>query len=203
MNTSSSANALRFKVVLVLDRMTGSQSLEDITVRSICESAEITRSTFYRLFTDKYDVVNWYSNKLYSLGIEETGRTLTWADGLIVTLSAGLLIETLWVEAAKITGYDSLQETGIRARKESLTKTIVHHKRTKLTDLLAFQIDFYSEEESRIVTKWVSDKNRSTVEEISLLLETCVPSQLHELLKEPLDPRPAKKLQLADMILLV
>jgi hypothetical protein len=113
-----------------------------------------------------------------------------------------MLIEDLWREAAKVTGYHGLQEVGIRIRKESLAETISIYKHCKLTNLLSFQINFFAEEESRIVTKWVNDRHRSPVENISSLLETCVPHELHELLKEPIDPQPARKLELADLLLL-
>ena len=38
--------------------------VEEITVRQICEICGVTRQTFYRNFLDKYDLINWYFDKL-------------------------------------------------------------------------------------------------------------------------------------------
>ena len=39
-------------------------SVDDITVKSIVETCGVTRQTFYRNFLDKYDLINWYFDKL-------------------------------------------------------------------------------------------------------------------------------------------
>ena len=38
--------------------------VEEITVRQICEICGVTRQTFYRNFLDKYDLINWYFDKI-------------------------------------------------------------------------------------------------------------------------------------------
>ena len=39
-------------------------SVENITVKQITEECGLTRQTFYRNFLDKYDLINWYFDKL-------------------------------------------------------------------------------------------------------------------------------------------
>ena len=39
-------------------------SVENITVKQIVENCGLTRQTFYRNFLDKYDLINWYFDKL-------------------------------------------------------------------------------------------------------------------------------------------
>lgn len=39
-------------------------SLEKITVKEIVEVSESTRQTFYHHFKDKYDLINWYFDKI-------------------------------------------------------------------------------------------------------------------------------------------
>ena len=39
-------------------------SVDDITIRQIVEVCGVTRQTFYRNFLDKYDLINWYFDKL-------------------------------------------------------------------------------------------------------------------------------------------
>ena len=44
--------------------------VEEITVRQICEICGVTRQTFYRNFLDKYDLINWYFDKLLTKSFE-------------------------------------------------------------------------------------------------------------------------------------
>ena len=38
--------------------------VDKITVKNIVEGCGVTRQTFYRNFLDKYDLINWYFDKL-------------------------------------------------------------------------------------------------------------------------------------------
>ncbi|MFR6425525.1 MAG: TetR family transcriptional regulator [Oscillospiraceae bacterium] len=43
-------------------------TLTDITVTDLCTDAEVNRRTFYRHFTDKYQLVTWIYDKRLSEG---------------------------------------------------------------------------------------------------------------------------------------
>ena len=57
--------------------------LDKITVKDIVADCGLTRQTFYRNFKDKYDLVNWYFEKLVQQSFEEMGVSLTLREGLI------------------------------------------------------------------------------------------------------------------------
>ena len=50
------------------------QPLDKITVTDIVSTAGKTRQTFYRHFQDKYDLVNWYFEKLVLKSFEEMNQ---------------------------------------------------------------------------------------------------------------------------------
>ena len=50
--------------------------LDRITVKDIVAECGLTRQTFYRNFRDKYDLVNWYFEKLVQQSFQETGVSL-------------------------------------------------------------------------------------------------------------------------------
>lgn len=56
--------------------------LDKITVKDIVADCGLTRQTFYRNFKDKYDLVNWYFEKLVQQSFEEMGVSLTLREGL-------------------------------------------------------------------------------------------------------------------------
>lgn len=57
--------------------------VENITVKQITEKCELTRQTFYRNFLDKYDLINWYFDKLLLKSFEHMGEGETVYDGLV------------------------------------------------------------------------------------------------------------------------
>ena len=58
-------------------------SVDDITIRQIVEVCGVTRQTFYRNFLDKYDLINWYFDKLLVKSFEHMGQGKTVYDALV------------------------------------------------------------------------------------------------------------------------
>ena len=56
--------------------------VESITIRQIVDKCGVTRQTFYRNFIDKYDLINWYFEKLLDKSFEHMGRGKTVFEGL-------------------------------------------------------------------------------------------------------------------------
>ncbi len=185
-----------------MDYLCEDTSIESITVSSICQNAKISRTVFYRLFEDKYEVANWFMSQAINPGISERGRTLTWSEGIIVTLSGCELLKNLMCGAWKSPGYHAMKETGIRKCRDNLTETVVSMKGVELTEELRLQIDFYAHSESYVVRNWIADRDHCSIEEIAHLLETCVPPTLHDLLAVPIDPQPMQKLTWATLVML-
>ena len=57
--------------------------VEKITVKEITEECGVTRQTFYRNFQDKYDLINWYFDKLLVKSFEHMGQGKTVYDALV------------------------------------------------------------------------------------------------------------------------
>ena len=51
--------------------------VDAITVRQITENCGLTRQTFYRNFMDKFDLINWYFDKLLIKSFEYMGQGKT------------------------------------------------------------------------------------------------------------------------------
>ena len=60
-----------------------SSSVENITVKQIAENCGLTRQTFYRNFLDKYDLINWYFDKLLAKSFEHMGQGKNVYDALV------------------------------------------------------------------------------------------------------------------------
>ena len=51
--------------------------VDKITVKNIVEGCGVTRQTFYRNFQDKYDLINWYFDKILIESFEHMGEGQT------------------------------------------------------------------------------------------------------------------------------
>ena len=49
------------------------KKVKKLTVKDIVEGCGLTRQTFYRNFKDKYDLINWYFDKLAIVSFRQMG----------------------------------------------------------------------------------------------------------------------------------
>lgn len=80
MNTETSAP---YRIAQALKELVRKKPLDRITVMEITRMAGISRQTFYRHFTDKYALVNWYFERLVEHSFREMGVSLTLREGLL------------------------------------------------------------------------------------------------------------------------
>lgn len=73
----------RAKVLRTVGEMLKEEPLESISVSKICKRVDISRPTFYRMFTDKYDVYNWYLRVSLRSNIAQIGTVFPWNEALV------------------------------------------------------------------------------------------------------------------------
>lgn len=59
---------------------------ERITVRDIIQNCELSSTTFYKHFRDKYDLIEWIYHKDSRAFIDRISDTYTWKDAALDTL---------------------------------------------------------------------------------------------------------------------
>ena len=57
-------DGVRYKLANAMKECMRTAPVEKITVKEIVETCGLTRQTFYRNFQDKYDLINWYFDKI-------------------------------------------------------------------------------------------------------------------------------------------
>lgn len=73
----------RYKLAESMKQLMKSQPLDKITVTDIVENCDVSRQSFYRLFQDKYDLVNWYFEVLAQQSFKQMGVLYTLKEGLM------------------------------------------------------------------------------------------------------------------------
>ena len=70
-------NNIKYKLANAMKECMFSSPVEKITVKEICDTCGVTRQTFYRNFQDKYDLINWYFDKILIESFEHMGEGQT------------------------------------------------------------------------------------------------------------------------------
>ena len=74
---------MKYQLADALKQCMSKTPVEKITVKEIVEECGTTRQTFYRNFKDKYDLINWYFDKILLESFEHMGEGRTVYEGLV------------------------------------------------------------------------------------------------------------------------
>ena len=164
-------------IAAIVNNLTRTTPLSDISVNDIAEQSGISRATFYRIFPDRASVVTETSELVFRLGAGRIGSVFTWHDGLLVSLSG---IELFWnmFRASRSTRPNTFTDAaGLNAHKQ-LLKANLTARGVAVTERLDFQMSFYGSKEMDIIAQWVLSDNPMPKEQLVDLLVSCVPAEL-------------------------
>lgn len=68
------SDSMKYKLAQAMKICMQKTSLEKITVSQVVQQCGTTRQTFYRNFKDKYDLVNWYFDRILLESFEHMGE---------------------------------------------------------------------------------------------------------------------------------
>ena len=152
------------------------RSLDSITVTSIVEECNITRSTFYYHFADIYDLMIWMFEQEALVLLEKSRDADTWSDGLLevygyVEQNAAVcrcalespgagrdFLKRFFADSVYGFMMRFIDSLGIAAKKE--------HK--------LFIAKFYSEAIVSVLIDWLDDGMKQTPEEMIRLNEIAI-----------------------------
>ena len=79
----TSADKTKYRLAEAAKKCMASSGTDAMTVTQIVQTCGVTRQTFYRNFQDKYDLINWYFDKLLAKSFEHMGMGKTVYDALV------------------------------------------------------------------------------------------------------------------------
>lgn len=80
--TQEKHDRAKYKLAASIKECMKTTPVDRITVKDIVEGSGLTRQTFYRNFKDKYDLINWYFDKLVLQSFEQIGMGNTVGESL-------------------------------------------------------------------------------------------------------------------------
>lgn len=173
------------QIVGACDKLLKDMSFEELTVKDIVEVLGISRPTFYRYFTDKYEIAQWFWDSTGEQYLKECGRSLDWYESSRLMIRSFMKYPTFSTKSVIVSGEKDVNAVinhGYRKRISYLEDVIQELNPVLLTDDLKFQIEFFTDAESRAIAHWMSDGLPQSPEQLSRRIVACVPHELYDLI---------------------
>ena len=157
--------------------------VEKVTVKEIVEECGTTRQTFYRHFLDKYDLINWYFDKILSESFKHMGTGGTVHESLVRKFRF-IEHERLFFDAAfRYDDQNSLRDHDYREIHAFYTNMIESRTKEPLSSELNFILEMYCRGSVYMTTRWVSGEIEYTPEEMAKCLVEAMPAVLAEVFR--------------------
>ena len=157
--------------------------VEKITVKEIVEVCGTTRQTFYRNFQDKYDLINWYFDKILLKSLEYMGKSETIYEGLVNKFYYIQQENLFFRTAFKNDDQNCLRDHDFHLILQFYTDQIEQKTGEKISEHLRFLLEMYCQGSIYMTVQWVLGKLKGTPEEIARSLVDAMPLKLMEVFK--------------------
>ncbi len=171
----------KYKLARAMKECMKVTSVENITVKQITEKCGLTRQTFYRNFQDKYDLINWYFDKLLAKSFEHMGQGRTVYDALVKKFTYIQEEQTFFAAAFRYDEQNSLRQHDFELILE-FYETIICEKTGKIPgENIQFLLEMYCQSSIYMTIRWVTGELTCTPEKLAFLLVDGMPGKLAEI----------------------
>ena len=152
--------------------------LDNIAVTDIVSSSAMTSQTFYRYFNDKYDLVNWYFEKLVLQSFRQMGNGCSLQEALQLKFAFINSEHSFFKEAFKSNDYNNLVNYDFNCIYEFYKGIIEKNLNHSVDDDLDFLLKMYCKGSIDMTVDWVLNDMPISIEKIVSLLIEALPKRL-------------------------
>lgn len=155
-----------------------SSNVETITVTEICQTGNLSRQSFYRCFKDKYDLINWYFDRILKESFRQMGYGHTIRESLLLKFQY-IEKEAVFFHAAFSTDTQNNLRDHDFEMIFSFYKNRIHEQSGKEipADILHL-LEMYCIASVYMTVKWVLHHNPSSKEQLADILIDGIPPKL-------------------------
>ena len=179
----------RVRIFQALKTLMEYEDFDRISVKHICQVAHTGKTTFYAHFQDKYDIIQWFTNLFYDIGVARIGRSLTWEQGHRISTAGYLNYQPMLRKAFQSMDYNGIATYSPRRREDNLFETLTDYKHVEVTPLIRAQVISLAAGETAYFHRYLAEIDSPNLEDVVAAFMSIIPPQLHELLKEPVSPK--------------
>ncbi|MDF2887037.1 MAG: TetR family transcriptional regulator [Lacrimispora sp.] len=158
--------------------------VDKITVQNIVDGCQMTRQTFYRNFKDKYDLINWYFDKLVLESFAQIGVDKTVCQSLNEKFQFIQKESVFFTGAFRSDDYNSLKEHDFGLIMGFYTDLLIHRRKEPLGDEISFLLEMYCRGSVYMTVKWVLSGMPQTPKEMAESLVEAMPPKLFAVFAE-------------------
>lgn len=175
----------RMQILEAINDLLKENSVEEINISMICKQANISRPTFYRYFTDKYNAINWYHYVYARRFLYQVGRTMTWHEATVIMFQHVVEERTFYERAfGQVESNEDLKHFNDQVNVENQLETIKLNG-IELTDELEYEVRFWARSVNVAIAAWIKSGFPWTPEQFAHFLDHCRPSGLQHAMDEP------------------
>ena len=168
----------KYKLAASIKECMKTTPVDRITVKDIAEGCGLTRQTFYRNFKDKYDLINWYFDKILLESFEHMGEGKTVYEGLVNKFHY-IQQEKLFFKAAfKNDDQNCLRDHDFQLICAFYTEQLETRMACRLSRQLQFQLEMYCQGSIYMTVQWVLGYRKCSAEELAHALASAMPEEL-------------------------
>lgn len=174
----------KYRLARAMKECMKSTSVENITVKQITEECGLTRQTFYRNFLDKYDLINWYFDKLVLQSFEQIGVGHTVGESLTQKFEFIRSEKAFFTEAFRSDDYNSVKEHDFTLILQFYMSLIARKTSRPLSEELEFLLEMYCRGSVYMTEKWVLGGMKDSPAQMSYKLVEAMPPKLEKVFSE-------------------
>lgn len=175
---------MKYRLAEAMKTCMRTMPVEKITVKEIVQECGTTRQTFYRYFLDKYDLINWYFDKILLESFEHMGEGTTVYEGLCKKFQY-IEEEKLFFKAAfRNDQQNCLREHDFQLILAFYTRQIEEKTKEPISENLRFLLEMYCKGSIYMTVQWVLGERKSTPQEMAKALVSAMPSELYDVMKQ-------------------
>ncbi|MCI2061540.1 MAG: TetR/AcrR family transcriptional regulator C-terminal domain-containing protein [Eubacteriaceae bacterium] len=167
------------RIAETVNRMMLTDSLENMTIASICKECGVSRQCFYNNFKDKYDVIDWIYRTEAVDFFSLIGTEYSWYEAVIAKLHMVQNNRKFYRQAYRqewfLNSFFNITKT---LYKDSIAKKIG----AKETEKLDAELDFYCTACVRVTGNWVMNDFAESPQRLVETFLDCIPKSLRQYL---------------------
>lgn len=171
----------KYRLAWAMKECMKSASVENITVRQITEQCGLTRQTFYRNFLDKYDLINWYFDKLLVKSFEHMGQGKTVYDALVKKFTYIQEEQIFFAAAFRYDSQNSLREHDFELILDFYENLIREKTGRRPEENVHYLLEMYCQSSIYMTVQWVLGELKCTPEGLAKILAEGMPGKLVEI----------------------
>lgn len=184
----SKPDFMRKKIIAAIKELLLTNPYQKITVKQVCELANISRSSFYHLFSDIEDALDWEFGRLFSVAIKNHPITDDWRKDIFNMASwflqqikeEGYFFRKIALDMSRV-DYNSIFSRTRRRFVQMFFDYITDYLGTEPDERCAFEINFFVFGASDVIANCMIAQNETSADLVDRLT-ACVPEYLARVL---------------------